>query len=105
MEEKAWQENIGYVGQEIFLFDETIKKNIAFGLPDHMINKKRIKDVLRTAYLEEFIDNLNTLVGERGVQLSGGQCQRIGIARALYHDAEVLIMDEATSSLDGLSEK
>lgn len=106
---RSWQNNLGFVAQRIFLSDSTIKENIAFGLSLEQIDNERVFRATAMAQLDDLIESLpegiDTIVGERGVQLSGGQCQRIGIARALYHDAEVLIMDEATSSLDGLSEK
>ena len=106
---KSWQQTIGYVGQEIFLIDDTIKANIAFGMSDQEINMDSVYKALEAAQLSSFIDELElgieTKVGERGVQLSGGQKQRIGIARALYHNTSVLIFDEATASLDDQTEK
>jgi len=106
---RAWQNNIGYVSQTIFLADSTIRENIAFGLPIHGIDEKRVLDAVRLAHLDELIESLpsglDARVGERGVQLSGGQRQRIGIARALYNNAEVLVFDEATSALDGITER
>lgn len=105
----AWQRNIGYVSQDIYLVDDTIRANIGFGLPDEQIDTEALEQAARIANLDEFINTelpngYDTVVGERGVRLSGGQRQRIGIARALYHDPEVLILDEATSSLDGITE-
>jgi ABC-type multidrug transport system fused ATPase/permease subunit len=106
---RAWQNSLGFVPQSIFLADSSIRENIAFGLPPESVDEESVQRAATMAHLDELLeelpDGLNTRVGERGVQLSGGQRQRIGIARALYHDAEVLILDEATSALDGITEK
>ncbi|OOE68964.1 multidrug ABC transporter ATP-binding protein [Salinivibrio sp. ML198] len=106
---RAWQNNIGFVPQSIFLSDATIRENIAFGLPVDEIDEQKVRKAAKMAHLEELLEQLpnglDTRVGERGVQLSGGQRQRIGIARALYDDADVLVLDEATSALDGITEK
>jgi ABC-type multidrug transport system fused ATPase/permease subunit len=105
---RGWQDQIGYVPQDIYLVDDTLRRNVAFGLPDAEISDQAVWRALRAAQLEEFVralpDGLETEVGERGVRLSGGQRQRIGIARALYHDPQVLVLDEATSSLDTATE-
>ena len=106
---RAWQNNVGFVPQSIFLADSSIRENIAFGLPIEDIDEFRVNRAATMAHLDELLETLpsglDTRVGERGIQLSGGQRQRIGIARALYDDAEVLVLDEATSALDGITEK
>lgn len=107
---RAWQRSIGYVPQHIYLADETVAGNIAFGLPPEEVDMQAVKNAARVAELHDFVtrelsDSYDTLVGERGIRLSGGQRQRIGIARALYHNPPVLIMDEATSALDNVTEK
>lgn len=106
---KFWQQNIGYVGQNIFLIDDTIKNNICFADLDEEFNEERFKLATHYSYVDDFLkdfpDGIDTLVGERGLMLSGGQRQRIAIARALYQDKNFLILDEATASLDGIAEK
>jgi ABC-type multidrug transport system fused ATPase/permease subunit len=105
----SWQASIGYVPQDIFLIDDTIARNIAFGLPDDEIDPARLREACAIAQLVDFVeaelpDGFDTNVGERGVRLSGGQRQRIGLARALYHRPSLLILDEATSALDMATE-
>lgn len=103
-----WHKLIGYVPQTIYLIDDTICRNIAFGVKDEEIDEQKIWKALQEAQLDEFVkqleDGLDTSVGDRGVRLSGGQRQRIGIARALYNDPKILILDEATSALDSDTE-
>ena len=105
----SWRRQIGYVPQHIYLTDESVSKNIAFGIPETSIDMKAVEKAAQIANIHEFITSetptkYQTIVGERGIRLSGGQIQRIGIARALYHDPAVLVLDEATSFLDGLTE-
>lgn len=104
----SWQHNIGYVPQDTYLINDSLKRNIALGVDDTDINPERIWEVIRHANLEETVrqlpQGLDTNVGEQGIRLSGGQKQRVSIARALYHDPSVIIMDEATSSLDNETE-
>lgn len=106
---RAWQNLIGYIPQSIFLIDDTIERNIAFGVADRLIDRARVERAIKAAQLEELVEQMpegiKTVVGERGIRLSGGQRQRIGIARALYHEREILVLDEATSALDNETEK
>jgi len=106
---RAWQNMLGYIPQSIFLTDDTIERNIAFGVPDHEIDQQKLQKAVHSAQLESLIEQLpeglQTSVGERGVRLSGGQRQRVGIARALYFEREILVLDEATSALDTETEQ
>lgn len=106
---RSWQDQIGYVPQSVYLTDDTLRNNVAFGIPPVRIDEGALNRAIQAAQLDTFVvsqpDGLDTVVGERGVRLSGGQLQRIGIARALYHDPSVLVLDEATSALDTLTEK
>jgi ABC-type multidrug transport system fused ATPase/permease subunit len=105
---RGWQDQVGYVPQSIYLTDDSLRRNVAFGLPAEQIDEAAVRRAIHAAQLDQFVDDLphglDTVVGERGVRLSGGQRQRIGIARALYHDPPVLVLDEATSSLDTATE-
>lgn len=105
----AWQNAIGYVPQSIYLLDDTIRRNVALGLEDADINEDAVRRAVETAQLGDLLarlpEGLDTRVGERGARLSGGERQRIGIARALYHDPDVLVLDEATSALDTTTER
>ncbi len=106
---RGWQNQIGYVPQSIYLTDDTLRANIAFGMQEKEVNDHAVLRAIKAAQLDEFVaglpEGMNTLVGERGIRLSGGQRQRIGIARALYHQPEVLVLDEATSALDTETEQ
>ena len=103
-----WHKNIGYVGQNIFLFDDTIRNNVIFGNNNNNIDQEKFNKAIEFSNVNDFLkdlpEGLNTLVGERGLKLSGGQRQRIAIARAFYQDKGILFFDEATVSLDGISE-
>lgn len=106
---RGWRTNISYIPQNIFLCDDTVRNNIAFGIAAHKIDDKKIWDALEKAQLKEFVEGLpkglDTVIGERGVRMSGGQRQRIGIARAFYRDTNIIVFDEATSALDYETEK
>jgi ABC-type multidrug transport system fused ATPase/permease subunit len=106
---KSWQKNLGYVPQSIYLTDDTIRNNIAFGIDPQKIDDGAVMQAAKIANIHDFVagelsEGYNTIIGERGIRLSGGQRQRIGIARAVYHDPSALILDEATSALDSLTE-
>jgi ATP-binding cassette subfamily C protein len=107
--ERAWQRQIGYVSQDVYLLDDTLRRNIAFGIADHAIDEARLAAAVGQARLDEVVaalpQRLDTAVGENGVRLSGGQRQRVAIARALYHDPPVLFFDEATAALDNQTER
>jgi ATP-binding cassette subfamily C protein len=107
--ERAWQRQIGYVSQDVYLLDDTLRRNIAFGIPDGAIDERRLAAAVFQARLEEVVNamphRLETVIGEDGVRLSGGQRQRVAIARALYHDPPLLFFDEATAALDNQTER
>ena len=108
-ESSQWQRQIGYVSQDIYLLDDTIRNNIAFGQSDASVNSEHVLNAIKTAQLENFINSLphgeETFIGDRGIRLSGGQKQRISIARAILRSAPIMVFDEATSSVDTETER
>jgi ATP-binding cassette subfamily C protein len=107
--ERAWQRQIGYVSQDVYLLDDSLRRNIAFGIPDGGIDETRLAAAVSLARLDDVVaalpQRLETVIGENGARLSGGQRQRVAIARALYHDPPVLFFDEATAALDNQTER
>ena len=105
---KSWQAQIGYVPQSVFLIDDSLRKNIALGVDSEEIDEQRLQSAIDEAQLRSFVDSLedgvDSVVGERGARISGGQRQRLGIARALYRNPSILVLDEATSALDSQTE-
>ena len=105
----GWQRKIGFVPQHVFIMDDNIRRNVAFGIDDEQINEERMAEIMKLTRLDEFVsglpDGLSTMLGEHGTRLSGGQRQRVAIARALYRNPEVMVFDEATSALDNITEK
>src|SRR5262249_55409291 len=101
---RTWRRHVGYVPQSIFLLDDTLAHNVALGIAHGEIDAERVRRAVQTAQLDALVatlpDGLDTRLGERGVRLSGGERQRVGVARALYHEPDVLVLDEATSALD-----
>ena len=106
---RSWLDIVAYIPQDVFIFDDTIRRNIAMGVPDEKIDMEKLAQSIAVAQLKDVVnklpDNIETIVGERGVRLSGGERQRLALARSFYHEREVIIMDEATAALDNETER